>query len=199
MGCRAKFPSGGLLQLRRSKARLSIRSGRALEQRDLQQAVLRCQRKCRRRVTRESDGNICRGCTVSYFAAAIIVKKGTSYENPNTSQASHCEFSNQVLLQDSLLTIFRCASRYKLLHPVRHAQRDFSAPGSFTVFNSARRASARLRIPTGNARAGISDGSMPGSGWKIAGRIEAFHKCVRLLCSTVYPTKLKTSAMTTAG
>lgn len=161
--------------------------------------MLRFQRKCRRRVTRESDGNIRRGCTVSYFPAAIIAKKWTNCKITDAIQTSHCESSNHMLLQDFVLSTFRCTNRHTPLHPVRHAQRDFSAPGSFTVFNTARKASARLRMSTGTARAGTSDGSMSGSEWKIAGRIEAFHKCVRLLCSTVYATKLKTSAMTTAG
>lgn len=200
MGRRAKFPSGGLLQLRRSTARFSIRSGRALEQRHLQQAVLRFQRKFRRCVTRESDGDIRRGCTVSDFPAAIIVKKWTNCEMPDTIHASHCAFFQSDA--SSRLCINYIPMReptHKPLHPVRHAQRDFPAPGSSTLFNSARKASARLRMPTGTARAGISDGSMCGSEWKIAGRIEAFHKCVRLLCSTVYATKVKTRAMTTAG
>jgi len=162
--------------------------------------VLRLRGKCRRCLSCESNGSLYSDCTDGYLSAAISVKGKRMYcILSNTIQASHFAIYIRMLLQDSVLTTFRRADQWPALHPDRHAHRAFSVPGSFTVSNSARRASALLRIPAGNARAGISLGSISGSEWKTAGRIEAFHKCVRRLCSTVYSTKLKTSAMTAAG
>ena len=77
LGRSAQLPPSRLLQLRRSKARLCIRSGRALEQRPLQSAVLRLRSECCSGLTSKFDGNL-RSIVADCCVPTVVI--GSQYE-----------------------------------------------------------------------------------------------------------------------